>query len=289
MINSTPRTITNATTTLHSSQRLGWDDISIAHIQLESGEYQLPPLSQHRICLILNPVLHLEQARNGRTFVHEFVRGQAQLLPIGTTGFWRSRQPMQTLNIEFTSNFMQSVAEKIIRADSVQLEMSDEFFVHDPHIEHISMALLTELIDGGHNGRLYSSSLATALAAHLVQKYASNSAAVLAQPTSLARRTFKQVLDYIESHLAHDLDLPTLAQIVNISTNHFAVLFKQEMNISPYQYIVQRRVHRARELILTSHLTLAQIAAEVGFYDQSHLTRHMRRLLGVTPATLQRR
>ena len=289
MIHNPPRTFANSITTLHSSFPLGWDDISIEHIHLESGEYQLPPLSQHRICLILNNELHLEQARNGHTFVHEFRRGQAQVLPVGTTGFWRSRQAMQTLNIEFSPNFIQSIAEKITAADPTKLEMSDQFLVHDPQIEHISLALLSELIEGGHNGRLYSSSLATALATHMVKKYASTSSTILAQPHALSRRALKQVLDYIDTHLAHDLDLQTLAQIVNISTNHFAVLFKQVMGVAPYKYIVERRVQRARELILDNHLTIAQIASEVGFYDQSHLTRHMRRMLGVTPASLQRR
>lgn len=261
----------------HSSIALGWEDVVVEHAVLQGDELTVSDLGDDRICMILDADFKLEQTRNGTSFVHTFARGQAQLLPFGTSGIWRYRQPANLLHVQFDPRFIQRIAPS---------ELIDQFLLHDPQVEYISLALYAEMLDGGHNGSLYVSSLATALASHLLRKYGSTSispAVLRLSPAAQAR-----VLDYIEAHLADDIDLTTLAQIVNVSTSHFASLFKQSVGVAPYQYLLSRRVHRARDLLLHSGLSIAQVAAEVGFYDQSHLTRHMRRVLAITPAALQR-
>jgi AraC family transcriptional regulator len=276
-----------ASENLHSSQALQWDGLLVEHIQLHADDLYVAPLDGHRICMSLDADFKLEQSRNGTTFVHTFQRGEAQLLPLGTEGMWRYRQHAQVLHIQIADEWMQRVAEETIQRDPAKVEIIDQFLLHDPQVEHIGLALLAELVDGGRNSKLYREALATALAAHLLRKYASVSAAD-APPRHMAQPRFQQVLDYIDSHLADDILLAALAQTVNVSPSHFAALFKQQTGVAPYQYILNQRVQRAKELLLRSDLTVAQVAAEVGFYDQSHLTRHMRRMLKITPAALQR-
>lgn len=278
-----------AATTLHSSEALGWEDVVVEHILLPRGEYQPPPLPEHRICLILNPTLTIEQERHGKTMVHTFRRGQAQLLPRGTTGYWRSSEDMQTLHVQMSQVFIERTAEQSMRFDPAQIEVRDHAFMHDAQIEHISLALMAELTDGGKNGRLYSSALASALAMHVLRSYTSNTGPALSAPKILSAATRRSVLDYIEAHLAEDLSLETLARLANVSASHFSALFRQSLGMAPHQYVLSRRVQRARLLLLHSDRSIIQIADGVGFYDQSHLTRHMRRVLGVTPAAVRRR
>jgi AraC family transcriptional regulator len=97
-----------------------------------------------------------------------------------------------------------------------------------------------------------------------------------------------QVIDYIHEHLDQDLSLNRMAAIVQMSPTYFASLFKRSTGLSPYQYVVPQRINRAKMLLLTSNRSIANIATQVGFYDQSYLTRHMQRLLGVTPKQLRR-
>ena len=74
-----------------------------------------------------------------------------------------------------------------------------------------------------------------------------------------------------------------------MSLTHFGRLFRRRTGLSPHQYVLGRRVQRAKELLRAGRLTPAEVAGAVGFYDQSHLTRHFRRAVGVTPAEWQRR
>lgn len=269
---------------LHTSKTLGWQDLVVEHIQLRADELYLPPLHHHQICMSLDANFKVEQARNGQVFVHNFKRGEAQLLPIGTEGLWRYQQDAQVIHLQLPHHLIQNIAQEITRFDPANVELSDQFLLHDPQVEHISFALFSELLEGGKNGKLYRDSLSTALTVHLLQKYATGTL----QSRPLPQQGFGRVLEYIDSHLTEDISLATLAQTANISTSHFTALFKQSIGVSPYQYILTRRVKRAQELLIHSNLTVAQVASEVGFYDQSHLTRHMRRLLKITPAVLQR-
>ncbi len=88
--------------------------------------------------------------------------------------------------------------------------------------------------------------------------------------------------DYIESHFQDAVSLEEIASISHLSAFHLIRVFQQEVGLCPHAYLTQVRVERARALILRGW-TLASAAAETGFTDQSHLTRHFKRILGITP------
>jgi len=69
---------------------------------------------------------------------------------------------------------------------------------------------------------------------------------------------------------------------------HFARLFRRTVGVPPHQYVLRRRVERAKELLLTGRLGLSEVALAAGFSDQSHLTRVFRRAVGLTPARFRR-
>jgi AraC family transcriptional regulator len=80
--------------------------------------------------------------------------------------------------------------------------------------------------------------------------------------------------------------LNDIAQAVNLSPFHLARLFKNSVGVSPHQYLIQVRVNSARSLLSagSGERSLAEVASAVGFADQSHLTRHFKRVVGVTPS-----
>ena len=97
----------------------------------------------------------------------------------------------------------------------------------------------------------------------------------------------RQVNDYIEAHLAEDISLGELANHVKLSQSHFSHLFRQSTGKSPYKFLIQQRVERAKELLLKQDMAIADVAISVGFYDQSHLSRHMKKLLKLSPRQLR--
>ena len=89
--------------------------------------------------------------------------------------------------------------------------------------------------------------------------------------------------EYIQANLARNITLSDMASVSNLSTSHLTRLFKQTKGISLYQYVIRCRIDRAKQLLKHEQLAIADIATRVGFSDQSHLTHHFKRQVGVTP------
>jgi AraC-like DNA-binding protein len=93
--------------------------------------------------------------------------------------------------------------------------------------------------------------------------------------------------DLLDARVADGVTLPEAAWVLGAHPTHLVRAFSGEFGIPPHRYLTGRRLDRARRLLLAGERP-ADVAAVVGFHDQSHLTRHFRRLLGVTPAAYAR-
>jgi AraC family transcriptional regulator len=145
------------------------------------------------------------------------------------------------------------------------------------------MLLLAELNSGGIMGQLYVESLTQALIIHLLRHYSEVAQIFTLEKRSLTSNQLQQVIDYIHTHLDRNLSLVEVAGTINISPTYFASLFKRATGTSPHQYVIQQRVERAKLMLSKTDLAIADIALQVGFSSQSHLTQQFKRLTGVTP------
>jgi AraC family transcriptional regulator len=105
----------------------------------------------------------------------------------------------------------------------------------------------------------------------------------------LTRLRLKRALDYIQANLGSEIHLEDLARAVGLSPFHFAKLFKLSTGSTPHQYVLQRRLERATELLRSAELSLSEVALECGFADQSHFANVFRRFMGVTPSQFRAR
>ena len=96
----------------------------------------------------------------------------------------------------------------------------------------------------------------------------------------------KRLEEFIVTHLSESLDVATLAKMTHRSQFHFSRAFTRLVGMSPYRYVVHLRLQRAVEMIRDGKFGLAEIAAKTGFADQSHLTRWVRRVHGVSPTQI---
>jgi transcriptional regulator of acetoin/glycerol metabolism/AraC-like DNA-binding protein len=99
----------------------------------------------------------------------------------------------------------------------------------------------------------------------------------------LSAAAMRRVREHIEVHLGDSVDLAMLAAVAGLSIHHFARGFKQSAGVTPHHYLTQKRVERAQHMLAHTALSLSEIAYAVGFSDQSHLARHFRQMLGITP------
>jgi AraC family transcriptional regulator len=181
--------------------------------------------------------------------------------------------------------FVRRVAEGL-EFDADRIELIEQRRSTDPSLYHIAMALRAGVQSGAALDRMYGEALSTALAVHLLREYG---AAVLGPKRGyggLPRAKLVRAVEYIQDHLDTDLTVSRIAQAVYISPYHFTKLFKQSTGQSPHQYVVEARVRKAKELLTKGKFTLSEAAYHVGFVDQSHLTRHFKRVFGLPPKRL---
>jgi len=92
----------------------------------------------------------------------------------------------------------------------------------------------------------------------------------------------RRALEYMEEHLDVSIGLAEIAAEVGLSPHHFCTAFRVSTGLPPHRYLVKLRVERAKEL-LSSGLTIAQVANACGFASQQHLTTAFKQALGITP------
>jgi AraC-like DNA-binding protein len=97
----------------------------------------------------------------------------------------------------------------------------------------------------------------------------------------------RRIQEYVDAHLTENVDLPVLAGIAGLSVFHFAREFKRTAGLTPHYYLLKKRVERANALLKRTDLSLSEIALASGFFDQSHLTRRFRQILGATPGMVR--
>lgn len=196
---------------------------------------------------------------------------------------WATSVEFMILAIE--PALLQQVGQDFVNPDRIELTprfMNDA----DPLIQGIFSSLREELESGKIGGDLLIDSLKTTLAIHLLRNYCTIQPKLPSYRDGLSQSTLQQVTEYIHEHLHQDLKLVELCALAQLSPYHFLRLFKQRTGITPHQYILQRRIEKAKHLLKHSKLSIADIAALTGFCDQSHLTRCFKRIVGITPKQL---
>lgn len=132
----------------------------------------------------------------------------------------------------------------------------------------------------GHSSSIERETLLLDFLAGLISRFAENRST----PPSVGseRRAVSRACEYLTAHYAENISLEQLARIANLSPFHFNRVFAEQFGIPPHAFQTQIRVSRAKSL-LRQGWAISQAASQTGFADQSHLTRHFRRLIGIPP------
>ncbi len=157
-------------------------------------------------------------------------------------------------------------------------------FGRDPAIAQLARALLAVDDVGRGLGVLHVEAIGLAIVTRLLGMRPE------ARPTSTSRRRsplqkwrLKRVIEHVDAHLAHPITLADLAAASGLTRMHFAAQFRVAMGVRPHDYILQRRIDLAKELLRDPGTALVDVALSVGFQTQAHFTTVFKRFAGETP------
>jgi AraC family transcriptional regulator len=192
--------------------------------------------------------------------------------------------PVRLIQILQSPHTYDNFACDLVRGGSVDLV--PRAHVEDPLISRIVLTIAND-IDGGFLDHILADALNTALAVQIMRQFVDPAAITLAPSNGLSRERLARIRDYVEAHLGDPLTLTEIAAVACLSPYHLSRSFKLTTGIGLHQYVVRRRIERAKHLLLRTELPLAEIAGIVGFDSQASFTARFRREIGVSPGRLR--
>jgi AraC family transcriptional regulator len=268
-----------------ASDRLGWVGLEAAHYcESPAFEFTTPAITHHRLVLFTRPPEELDLMYEGVKRHVPPPAGAILLVPAGSSHRVRSSGCKEELHICLEPGLVARVAAEAFGLDPARLTVPPLDGLDLPHLRAAMGAVGIELTAGAAGGRLAAESLANILVVRLLRHVLAPCRPERGRDGVLPQCRLRAVIEYIEEHLAGAPTLEQMAAEARLSPYHFARQFRTATGLPPHQYVILRRVERARQLLQArTDLSLAEVALHAGFSDQSQFCHHFKRLVGVTP------
>jgi AraC family transcriptional regulator len=169
-----------------------------------------------------------------------------------------------------------------------ELDFRPRLFFFDADVWATALKLKAQLQYPCRSQKAYVEALGIALAHELTRLNEAGSALASETRGGLPGWQQKKVAQYIEEHLANEISLLSLAQLVQLSPFHFSRVFKQSFGMPPHRYLTWQRIERAKALLGERKLSVTEIGLDVGFSETSSFTAAFRKLTGETPTAYRR-
>jgi AraC family transcriptional regulator len=162
-------------------------------------------------------------------------------------------------------------------------EFGNQWALRDSGLKQVLQEMGREAQTGWPLGRLYADLLVLGFQNLLIRRHALNVVHLPEVKGGLTMRLLRHALEYITDNLENDLRLEDIAQELSLSPFHFAREFRASTGQTPYQYLLDQRMERAKTLLKLGRDSIEEIAHDCGFRSPVNFTRAFRQRVGVTP------
>jgi AraC family transcriptional regulator len=273
---------------VNSSRNRGWHGIEVMTARIARNELDVSGLTTHTLAINTALPFAVDSRVDGRAMSAVIPASGMMLIEAGVRSEWRWKNAaLDMLHVSLDDAALHTAAAEL--GLPMRPEIRTNIGFDDTALHHVGAAFARELTRPP-GGALVAGGLRVAFIMRLLEQHSSAMGhPLLRRPVkSLGTRTLRRLDDYITEHLSADIGLDDLARQTGLSRFYFARAFRASCGISPYQYILERRVERARTLLAQRGSVLADVAVATGFADQSHLTRAIKVRYGVSPAVMRR-
>jgi AraC family transcriptional regulator len=266
-----------------SSRRLPWSDVVMEHYSCPEGERPETVSDRHILALWTTSCICLRSNGGGSYTRFRKLPGICTYVPPGLVPRVIPETGGGFLCCSFDPAFMRRIEGSLEGATG---EACYKTGFEDAGLRQIMLLLRAEIEQGGPTGKLYADSLVYAMAVRLLcseRKVNHTVGLESPMPTAALRRVVERM-----HTLSPTLDLQTLANESGYSRRHFLRMFERATGRTPYRYLLNLRVERARVLLKEGRASMVDIALECGFSNQAHLCTVFRKETGVTPGAYRR-
>jgi AraC family transcriptional regulator len=196
-------------------------------------------------------------------------------------------EELEVVQVHVAVDYFLAALERVHGSNAKNAEVI-EFFGRDEALADFCFAC-AELLKSKTPGKSkYTIELAKLLATYLAERYTT----IASEPSDvrggLPIWQIRKVEDYVSAHLAEEIAVEQLAELVELSPFHFFHVFKESTGMSPLQFVTRERITRAQQLIRETPRSLIEIALDVGYTSASHFAQVFRRIVGVTPSQFRK-
>jgi AraC family transcriptional regulator len=287
-MNATDPTVTlhaAARERLYTSEHRNWPGFAAELVGIAAGAHRVPAMNGHRVGVHVGAPVSAHCRCDGRRMSRVQAHGDTDVIPAGLDGVWSDDADCTILRIGFSDEFAQRTLVQLGRRGA-SAHIVPRFQWRDARFQHLAWALRAELEAADASDALYAESLCVAMIVRLAD--AGEVLDAKASKPALTRVVAMRVIDYIEAHLDSRLTLAELADVAALSVPHFKVLFRASFDAPVHRYVVEKRIERAKTLLMQGRLPIERIALDCGFAHASHMAHWMKRTLGVTPREILR-
>jgi AraC family transcriptional regulator len=272
------------------SQDAGWRSLHAAILEEAPFQATERPIRHPSLIYHLSRPTEVTRKIEGATRESALIGPRRICLTPGeATTEWRHAGHPEILQVYLRQSVYEAAVTEIYGCDSSGAELVPRFAILDPLLEQLAIAITNALRDGAAEDGLYIDTVAQMMAVHLARSHSSRSRPMRILPAKpLSGWKMRRVIEYIEDNLEGDLSLQAMAAEVDISPLYLARAFKSAVGQSPHQYVLARRIERAKELLRNTDLPVVDVALSSGFSSQSHLSHWFIRQVGVSPAVYRR-
>jgi AraC family transcriptional regulator len=270
----------------YSSSQDIWPAALVRHWTGTSAYMPQPSLDRHYIVQHLGGGKHVERRRDGRAISKTVASGALTFVCAGTQYDWHTRGPIEFAHLYVPPGYLENLAERLDRKSA--WTFPDAVGVRDPLLESLFSTMLREIRHPNEASALYLDSLLDAFALRLLRDHSAARIRRDRPREILTNFQVARVVEYIDAHLAHDIKLADLVNVVGVSVYHFCRAFKNATGEPPYQFAIRHRLERARFLLKTTELSVADVASACGFRNTVHFERAFTRQWSDTPVRFRR-
>ena len=265
----------------HLARRQPWKGLVIEQHEVRRGE--IPEHQHPTLCLHLQIAgdEDFEWWQGGKNSVEHSRAGSLIILPSGTQDRVRRKGTSKRLILSIETESLIQCADQQGAQTSPEIKLS--WSMQDSTLRHLLTEMGREASEGWPLGALYADLLALSLQSNLLRNHSTQRKTLPSYRGRLGLPKLRRALDFMSANLAHDIGLDEIARAMGMSASHFAHEFRRSTRTTPYQYMLEQRLRRARHLLTGTNLPILDIAQLTGFHYPANFVRTFRQRVGIPP------